>query len=66
MLAVAVALAPTLTFQWLAWVVIVLAAVCIVFWMLSKVPMPEPFNYVAYALLAIIALWLLFKLAGKL
>lgn len=53
-------LAPAFTFQWFATAVIVLAACAIVLWLLSKVPVPEPLNYVVYAGLALLALWILF------
>lgn len=56
--------APTLTFHFFALVIVVLCACAIIFWLLAKVPIPEPFNYVLYAGLALIALWLLFGLLG--
>lgn len=58
-------LVPAFTFHTLAIVVLVIVACCIVFWLLSKAPVPEPFNYVLYGVMALVALWLLFSLVGK-
>lgn len=46
--------------------IILICACGIVFWFLSVVPIPAPFNYVLYAILAILALHLLFNLAHRL
>jgi hypothetical protein len=54
--------APSLSFHFFAVIVVVLIAVCIVFWLLQKVPIPEPFNYVLWGVLALAALYLVFWL----
>lgn len=59
-------LAPTLTWSWLATLILILVALGIVFWVLQKLPIPEPFNYVVYGIIALIALWFLFQVVGSL
>jgi asparagine N-glycosylation enzyme membrane subunit Stt3 len=57
-------LAPAFSLHFLLQVVLFIAACGIVFWLLTKVKIPEPFNYVLYAALAGLALYVLFWLLG--
>jgi hypothetical protein len=57
-------LAPALTFHFFATLIVVIAAVCIVLWMLQKAPIAPPLNYVVYALVALLALWFVFTFLG--
>lgn len=59
-------LAEPFSFHLLATIVIVICVFAIVFWFLRKVAVPEPFNYVLYAVMALVAIWLLFYLVGQL
>lgn len=48
----------------LIWLMVLVAIAGIAFWFISKVPIPEPFNWVVYLLFAIIAIVLLLQLPG--
>lgn len=53
---------PAFTFRFFATVVLVIAAFAVLFWLLRKATIPEPFNLVVFAVMALLALWLLFRL----
>jgi hypothetical protein len=56
---------PALTFHFFAVVVVVVAAFCVIAWMLQKASVAPPLSYVVYAVIALVALWLLFWLLGN-
>lgn len=58
-------LANPFSFQFVAMVILVICVFAIVFWFLRRVNIPEPFNYVLYAILALVAIWLLFYLIQR-
>jgi predicted membrane channel-forming protein YqfA (hemolysin III family) len=44
--------------------IFLIAVAAIVFWFLARVPIPEPFNYIVYAVIAIVAIIVLGNLLG--
>jgi hypothetical protein len=58
-------LAPTFTFHDFATLVAIIAAGAVLFWLIRKVGIPEPFNFVLYAVLALLAIWLIFWGLGR-
>lgn len=45
--------------------IVLIVVIGIVCWLMSKMPIPEPINYVVYGLLAILAIWILFSITGS-
>lgn len=44
--------------------IVLLAVGAILYWFMGKVPVPEPVKYVIYAVIAIVAILFLVRLAG--
>lgn len=62
----AAAIVPVLSLHFLVQLILILCVAGIIFWLLGKIPIPAPFNFVLYAVLAILAVIVLFQLAGRL
>lgn len=48
----------------IGYLIFLICAAAIIFWLLSKIPLPEPFNYIVYGVLALVALYILGSLLG--
>ena len=57
-------LIPALTQEFFFHILLIVGCVAIVFWLLQKGKIPEPFNIVAWVVLAALAIYLLFYLLG--
>jgi hypothetical protein len=58
------ALLPALTREFFFHILLIIGCVAIVFWLLQKGKIPEPFNIVGWVVLAALAIYLLFYLLG--
>lgn len=45
-------------------ILIYLAIIAIVCWVVTKIPLPAPFAWIAYVVIAIFAIWMLLSLTG--
>lgn len=50
--------------QLLIYLILLIVAAGIVYWLLNKIALPPPLVYVVWAVIAIVAIMLLFRLAG--